>query len=280
MQITWKELDRLELAGEYVYRIYDSVGNVAYVGCSQNVAKRLAEHAAKLSPVGEYIVRHRPESMEWKIEIVSGTKETEREQIALHNPPFNKVLRKEGSQAKDLILTPPADPAWQDKLRAEFVEAAVDDYIERIVVRHLLGFVLGTTLHRRRRAWFDACYGEYSLREEWAKLFAVLLSGGDDWALAAGRVAYDHALASLQSDIEVVREFCKTVPTPEPDGFGKLPLLDRGKTVNARDVARQMGIWPAEFKANEDRGLPMPLDEWKGFPMSQWRPDLGFDQPR
>lgn len=280
MQITWKELDRLELAGEHVYRICDSVGNVAYVGCSKNVVKRLGEHVAKLTPVGEYIVRNRPGSLDWKIEIEPGTKETEREQIGLHNPPFNRVLRTEDGLSKDLILMPPTDPAWLDNLRAEFVDAAIDDYIERIVVPHTLGFLLGTALHRQRRKWFDTFNGEYSLREEWAKIFAFFVAGGDAWAIAAGRIAYDHALAALRAELEVVREFCKSVPMPDPDEFGQLPKRSPNHTVNARDIARQAGTWPAEFKANEDRALRMPLDDWKGFPMSQWRPELRFAQPR
>ena len=156
----------------------------------------------------------------------------------------------------------------------------MDDYIERVVVPHTLGFLLGTTLHRQRRQWFDNLNGEHSLREEWAKVFAFLVAGGDEWALVAGRITYDDALTALQSEIEVVREFCKTVPMPEPDEFGQLPKRANGTQVNARDVARQMGIWPTEFKANEDRALRMPLDDWKGYPMSQWRPDLGFNQPR
>jgi predicted GIY-YIG superfamily endonuclease len=280
MRTTWKELEHLELQGECVYIIRDAEGNVAYVGHSRNIGKRLAEHAGGRSPVGKYIVSHYPSSSDWSIDILDGDASAERELIQLHEPPFNKLLRKGKAAASNLVLSPAADPTWLEKVSVEFVDAAIDDYIERVVVGHTLGLLLGTTLHRQRRQWFDQFYGEYSPREEWAKMFAILVSGGDEWSLVAGRIAYDSALEALQADIEKVRAFCRTVPMPEPDEFGQLPKRDQRRAVNARDVARQLGIWPSEFKENEDRGYARPLDEWKGFPMSQWRHDLGLSQPR
>lgn len=272
-QVTWDTLEVEKRSGSFVYMIHDAVGNVAYVGHTTAAARRFAAHATGETEVGQYVMRHRPASGAWRITLYSGGRELETALIKLHEPPLNKSQRAD--RAANLILNPPVDPQWREKLQAEFVAAAVDDYIERAVVPHHFGILVGTAMHRQRRTWHDTFYAQHSLREAFAFAFAHYVAGGDAWAVDAGRAAYDIASAAFALEVEKVRAFCETVAMPEPDVKGRLPLLN-GRAVNARDVARQMGAWPEEFRADEDRGLRVPLDERKGFPAAQWMPTRGF----
>lgn len=276
MDTTWNEYEETVSTGAGVYLLYDSVGNVAYVGYSQNLVKRLATHAAGNSTVGEYIKRHAPGSGTWRITVVDGDKQTEKNLIEGYEPPFNESQR--ANPGCNRILTPPANPRWHDELREEFIASAVDDYIERALVPYPFGLHVGTTLHRFRRQWHLKFHSEYDMRMVFTHYFANMLAGGAPWAVELAFATYDRFLALAQQRIAEVRTFCASVPMPEPDEFGQLPMNGR-RMVNARDVALALGIWPEKFGAGENQDSNKTVER-RGFPPSMWRPDLGLDQPR